>query len=361
MRSIRFSLAAMLLTAAAFTACKTTDDPPSIPSLTLSGETLNFGSSGAVQIFTVTCNTKWNVSSDQGWCTLSSAGGNGNATVTITVKTNATTSQRTATITVTTTSGTPPPKTITVSQAPQGGLADRITIEGSGTNAKLVLTTDPTDAGLFFKFGSVVGIYSGNHANTMLPASGITDDFDSGDVAFNSTATAAYSNWDAVPYANGGEIEHTLASVKAGKGDPCRLIGYTVQQIKDATVVPDNKTWRLPTNAENQAFSGQTSNVNTTVHWWDLAGGTNPSPFSGVAGGEFPSRGNGGAGKFLPAAGYRHPTTGTVTNQGSSGIYWSSTPYGGPDSYYLNFSGTLIQPGNRNHQSFGLSMRCVRE
>lgn len=362
--------AAFLLSACFMLSCgdssgDPTPPPPPAPTLTPSIETLSVGSDAVSQTVTVTSNTTWSIESNQTWCTFSSAGGNGTGTVTVTIAVNTTTSQRPATITLKTTSGTPQQtKTIAVTQDPLGGLADRITIEGSGTSAKLVITRTPTDAGLFFKFGSVVGIYSGNHANATLPAGANSDTFDSGDVAFNPTTTATYGTWDAVPYTDTetdiNTAYHTLANVKAGKGDPCRLVGYTVQQIKDATAVPDNGIWRLPTNAENQAFSGQTGYIDTTVHWWDPAGGTNPSPFSGVAGGEFPSRNSGGAGKFLPASGYRLNSDGSIRNQGTNGHYWSSSPSTASLGYYLYFYGSNVGPGHPNYSSYGFAVRCVR-
>lgn len=239
----------------------------------------------------------------------------------------------------------------------QNSLVDRITIEGSGANAKLVLTTDPTDAGLYFKFGSVVGIYSGHHANAVLPAGVNSDTFDSGDVAFDPTETATYDTWSDIPY-TAGEIEHTLVNVKAGKGDPCRLVSYTAQQVKDAADVPDNGIWRLPTNAENQEFSGQTDYIDTSVHWWAASG----SPFNGVAGGEFPSRDSGGVNKFLPAAGSRLYSKGSV-NHGSYGSYWSSTPFSVAKGlgYYMNFHSTTIYPNSLTNQATGLPVRCVRQ
>lgn len=336
-------------------------DPAPAPTLECSTASLNVGSGIASQKITVTSNTKWSIKSDQIWCALSSTDGNGKADITVTISsTNETVfSQRTATITITTTSGTPQQtKTISVTQDPPGGLADRITVEGSGANARLVITRNPTDAGLFFKFGSVVGIYSGHHANAMLPAGANSDTFDSGDVAFNPTATAAFSTWKAIPYTSGGYIDHT--QFKTGKGDPCRLVGYTAQQIKDAIYILDNKTWRLPTNVENIMFTGEIP-YETTVHWWDRVGGPNPSPFSGVAGGEFSSRDNGGADKFLPATGLRDPYDGTVHNQGSSGCYWSGLPYSSSMGYHLLILDDIVHPYNPSDVPYGFSVRCVRQ
>jgi len=74
---------------------------------------------------------------------------------------------------------------------------------------------------------------------------------------------------------------HNLTNVRAGKGDPCRLIGMTLTEIAN---FPDNNAmlaretalanegiggWRLPTDAENIAFApaGSTTTVVMIQNW----------------------------------------------------------------------------------------------
>lgn len=308
------------------------------PTLTTSTTALNYDNTAGSKTFDVTSNTDWSVSSNQTWCTFSPATDNGNKTVTVTVTANTGTS-RTATITVTTTSGTPvQTKTISVTQdAPAVGdnLADRITMSGTGDDAKLVITRDYTTAGLYFRWGSIVGIYSDTGSkNAVLPASSAAGsdgvgnwDASGADVAFNPT-TISCTTYASVPYTTGVEIQHTLENMQAGKGDPCRLVGYTIKEIKEATEVLDNKEWRMPSQQENMDFTGVTTTGPTSdnVLWfWPGA----DSPFSLVQGYEYPAKGSGVVSAsriahFLPNSGQRN-SSGKITNLNNCGYYWSST------------------------------------
>jgi len=65
---------------------------------------------------------------------------------------------------------------------------------------------------------------------------------------------------------------------------------------------------------------------------------------------------------FLPAAGNRNNSDGTLNNVGSNGNYWSSTPH--PDNsenaYNMNFNSEDANTNN-NWRSNGFSVRCVSE
>jgi len=111
---------------------------------------------------------------------------------------------------------------------------------------------------------------------------------------------------------------------------------YTWEEAK--TACP--KGWRLPTERELQSLVGAGSNWTTQ---------------NGVSGREF---GNGKL--FLPAAGYRSYSDGTLSNQGNNGYYWSSTPIGSECARSLYFLS-----GNASayyfYRSYGFSVRCVSE
>jgi uncharacterized protein (TIGR02145 family) len=223
-------------------------------------------------------------------------------------------------------------------------------------NGKYALTTDPTDAGLYFRFGSVAGIFSANHLPQTLPATN-SDPFDPLDVAWSPVAV---TDWAGVPYSTNVTIDkayHTAVNVKAGKGDPCRLVGLDLAKIKSTAAAQlaaadiDNGLWRLPTNAENKTFSGYTTGTETTAHWTTV---------DGVKGGMFPDATDGSAATFLPAAGNRS-SDGAVTNQGSYGIYWSSTPRSATYGYYLLILSTGVSPQNSHYYAYGFSVRCVRQ
>ena len=274
-----------------------------------------------------------------------------------------------------------------------GGSADRITLhKNGGSSPKLVITNDPTDPGLFFKFGGVVGI-NGNFGTYNAGA----------DIHFNPSASS-YTPFSAVPsYASTDLVNnvsvnayHNLANIKSGKGDPCRLIGMEVDEIlqfaddaalylrEAALKATGEGGWRLPTPMENLRFSGLPGAlIGYADHWWDCQGtGTNTSPFGdpgssdvykqNVEGGEFPTRGSNNSipdgSKFLPNAGH-------INNNGShdgypsgfpsassQSFYWSSDPgnnsFGG--AFYFHFA--LVYPMfTMPNQGYGATVRCVRD
>jgi uncharacterized protein (TIGR02145 family) len=151
---------------------------------------------------------------------------------------------------------------------------------------------------------------------------------------------------------------HTIANVKAGKGDPCRLVGLDLAKINDTAAASltyaniDNGRWRLPTPAEQQSFSGRELNGNYTEHWTTL---------NGVNGGMFPNTTIGDAATFLPAAGGRNNSSGQVFNQNSAGLYWSSTPLSTVGGEILTINSTSVYPLSNTNYAQGFSVRCVRQ
>jgi uncharacterized protein (TIGR02145 family) len=247
------------------------------------------------------------------------------------------------------------------------GQIDRITWDAA--TGRYALTTDPTDAGLYFKFGSVVGIYSANGALQTLPGTN-TDAFDTGDIAWNPTDAAT---WATVPVYGTTDfalatntvtppLYHNIANVKAGKGDPCRLVGLDLAKIKAtaagdlANADIDNGTWRLPTNDENKLFSGYESITTTEAHWT-----THDGTDGGVYGGMFPNTNTGSLATFLSAVGNRGSSAGSVENQNARGYYWSSMPAPSNGGYNMIFYSDYVNPVNSNVYAEGLSIRCVRQ
>ena len=246
----------------------------------------------------------------------------------VTVNNYCSTTPQTATITIT--RNNPP--------APVGGSAARLTWEPPGTTypaGRYTITYDPRDAGLYFKFGSVVGIYSGVGMNQYLvpPIVPNVDPYVYNDVAWTPEYIGAtYNDMIYVPYdSNGGLIDatfHNPTNLKSGLGDPCRLIGLDLDWIQNTMSNSesdrskyDNGTWRLPTPTENEAFLGAPTINNPSQFWWDLVESGNIS--FGMSGGEFPKN-SGGVFKFLPASGYRYDNSGVVQNQTSAGHYWAN-------------------------------------
>jgi hypothetical protein len=162
--------------------------------------------------------------------------------------------------------------------------------------------------------------------------------------------------------AAGATVPHTIASLQNGIGDPCKLVGYTVAQIKEAIAnncVPDNKKYRTPTQSENEALG-----VNNVSGWQQV------SNTYGRWFGPAVTR------QFLPGNGYRQYYNGSWT--------WSisgqgSTPQSGSAGYW---DGSVCQNHNQAHglvfdfmglgalsayrhgntgQSSALGVRCVTQ
>ncbi|MDR1156623.1 MAG: fibrobacter succinogenes major paralogous domain-containing protein, partial [Bacteroidales bacterium] len=112
--------------------------------------------------------------------------------------------------------------------------------------------------------------------------------------------------------------------------DPCRSLS-----------LGDGKNWRLPTSGE-----------------WGLIYANNYPQNTGFGVRFRPDGSN--ASVFLPAAGSRNRTNGTLSNVSMGGTYWSSSANGG-SAFYLNFNSSTVSPASTGARSHGFSVRCVSE
>jgi uncharacterized protein (TIGR02145 family) len=62
----------------------------------------------------------------------------------------------------------------------------------------------------------------------------------------------------------------------------------------------------------------------------------------------------------LPAAGDRNLTSGTLSNRGNTGYYWSSTELDS-NAYYLLFNSAIVRPAFSSPRTRGFSVRCIAE
>jgi hypothetical protein len=198
---------------------------------------------------------------------------------------------------------------------------------------------------LFFKLGGVVGF-----TNTVAAEGTPWPGADA--VKFNpGTGTPVYTTYGNIPRWNGtstadGYISstsyHTKDNVLAGRGDPCKLVGLTVAQIHAGP--SDNGKYRLPTDAENAAYSSP-----TLVAGAGWVSGTTPT--AGIYTGNIGT-------SFLPASGERH-STGVTSEVGADGHYWSSCAVNSGNGYYLWFYDKVIDPSYINSAANGNAVRCV--
>ncbi len=271
--------------------------------------------------------------------------------------------------------------------------ADRTLQIGAWDNNKVKQSTLA-----FFHFGSVVGFDLENASDT----------WDSTDVLFNPTdidPATAWNTGDANGYgkipnfgnwltatgttynaATHRDVEnfvstaayHNAEYVPQGYGDPCKLVGLTVDQIRAGVV--DNGQWRLPTARENILFAGAQNHANyldgwapgeanfslnqrspgngtTTLNFWDAAGDTSAK---GIDGGYFPGSTTSSlntSGSFLPAAGFRD-ANGTTYYVGTFGRIWSSSVANNSDGHATILSENNVMATN-NPYAWGYAVRCV--
>jgi hypothetical protein len=225
-----------------------------------------------------------------------------------------------------------------------GSTAPRIYVDTNGGDPKLMLTQSPTNNGAFFYYGGIVGW---NYNN-------------SGSANYNPTHNGGLSTWNISYSYNTSPVDHNVASLRAGNGDPCRLVGFTQQEVRDAIstsnaspYAPDNGLWRLPTGNE-------IGSVNITTGWTTNGGirghDFNISPF-GTA--------------FHPANGCLYQGAGNWIQDGNFplgvGYYWSRDRSGGPvnnPSQGYAVALRLSQYGavvNSEPQNSLFGIRCVQQ
>jgi len=242
-------------------------------------------------------------------------------------------------------------------------------------NERYVLTTDPRDAGLYFRYGSVIGLFSGagRHTQDLSLGTNLSAFNAATHVTINITPVGI-SNVNDVPFVNTqtniDASYHNATNVKTGRGDPCRLVGLDLNNIKYKTAGQltlaeiDNGLWRLPTGLEQQQFTGHvTDQAYTGGYWWWMQG-QNPSGFTlGIAGGEFPERNhvNGGPDKFLPAAGDR-TSGGEAARQRTRGAYLTSAIKPGSTSFMgFHFDSGTLYLNSAYSKDYFWPARCVQQ
>ncbi|MGL5563793.1 MAG: hypothetical protein ACRDCN_14415, partial [Tannerellaceae bacterium] len=204
----------------------------------------------------------------------------------------------------------------------EGVAAPRIFVQGTGDNAKLMLTKKPTNYGAYFQFMGITAWEYDESVNYK-------------PIANTTIGTSGWTSSSA----------HNVTSLRAGKGDPCRLVGYTQKQVQDmlgANIVPDNKKWKTPESNLGIATDNRTN--------WKVQDGINGHYLNTAT----PQS------DFLPAAGLAW-SGGTLGQQGSVGAYWTQeSPHPNQGSPLTVQSGGF-NINNQQHHSLRMSVRCVRQ
>lgn len=252
-----------------------------------------------------------------------------------------------------------------------------ITHTGTGDNARLEIATDPNDGGVFFKPGSVIATASGpgglNYMKGLPSYDGDRFTFD--DIVFNPSnrvfdSRPLWIQWNDIPNMPNESLGtapratpedgfHVLSNIlKKGWGDPCRLVGLTIDQIKGGMI--DNKQWRLPTHWEldqdfNHSHSGVRWNQGAVLQA-QLTGKGHSFVASGIRYGDSGSVGG--------SAWTNSMTTSTPAHE--IGIISEITTHRNNYMYFIlstpNItSQTLTISTGASHSGEGMTARCVRQ
>ncbi|GHV35867.1 hypothetical protein FACS1894178_6340 [Bacteroidia bacterium] len=121
--------------------------------------------------------------------------------------------------------------------------------------------------------------------------------------------------------------------------------GETWEKAND----PSPAGWRVPTYDELRTLL----DAEKVSSEWTILNGVNGRKFTDIATGNS---------LFLPAAGYRYWSDGSLRYVGTSGYCWSSMrgPGGSEYAYYFRFSSSDVDMGN-SYRKFGRPIRCVAE
>lgn len=116
---------------------------------------------------------------------------------------------------------------------------------------------------------------------------------------------------------------------------------------------PSPAGWSLP-----KASTNELENV-----WWDF--GTSDNKYDGAA---WNTSNKGasyevatGTSTYYPASGYVNRTTGKFSNVGSSGYYWSQSPYGNTNGRLLSFYSSALNRSNNYGRADAFPVRCVQD
>jgi uncharacterized protein (TIGR02145 family) len=305
--------------------------------LSVSPTSYQWEASGGAKAFTVTTNVPsgWGYSGLPSWLTASKSGN----TLTLTASANSGAARSAVTVTITATGATN--ASISVSQKAvqiaSGTWAYSNVYRQSGQLKFNTASGQQYEKGqgMLFKWGSLIGLNPSSSYPTWNQQMFIPTEYTGG-------TPSSYAN---IPYDTGTAVLSSY-NAAAGTGDICRYItakGWV------------SGRWRMPTTTELQnLYNAGSSKVGSfgaqsaTDYdgWTDITSGYN--------------FGSGSNQRFFPAAGSR-TTDGTLNYVGTSGYYWSASPYNSSSAYSLYFYSTYVGPATSNDKQLAFSVRCIAE
>jgi len=176
-------------------------------------------------------------------------------------------------------------------------------------------------------------------------------------------------NWYAGTNAQSVAVDQLWRQSTFPPNDPCLKImanGLTYSTwYPAASSVTSGGTsgtgWRLPTQHQwSSLYRGGTINgartaaLANTWDWYQLSS----SNTEGAKGAAIKPDGVTTT-LFLPANGYRNPTTASLLYQGGGGYYWSADIMGA-NAYYLYFDSGSVSPALSRDRGRGFALRCIK-
>ena len=156
--------------------------------------------------------------------------------------------------------------------------------------------------------------------------------------AHPTTFIAYNSNNDDWYYSSGSSTDNTRWQSSKTIYDPCPA------------------GWRVPDGGSTGVWSkafGTSSYWATSSNWDSTNNGMDFSKTDKKLGSSGPI--------WYPASGYRHDSSGALSNVGSRGYYWSVSPLG-HHAYFLYFSYSgYVGPAGSSYRAYGQSVRCLQE
>jgi hypothetical protein len=164
---------------------------------------------------------------------------------------------------------------------------------------------------------------------------------------------------DLIQWGRGADGHQLMTWSSATAGSPVNGTTATLS----TTDVPGNALFIIASSSPNDWRSGQNNNL-----WQGVSGINNPCP----SGWRLPTQPEWAAETGitnyntaysqlkLTTAGLRNFSTGSLSEIGSSGDYWSSTPYtaNGTPAYYFYIISGSADPAHFNYRAMGFSVRC---
>jgi hypothetical protein len=268
----------------------------------------------------------------------------------------------------------------------------RLTFAAQGTTDKQYYQ------GVFFRWGSLVGISPGLTNGSSTFAAGTNGNLATGTPIYvppvpggpitwektnlTSAQSASYSsfsyfsthytpypnNFDYIPYVNtdDGSLGSTAPTYNPGafKGDICRY-------LTGQSGIPDG-AWVMPTLAdfESASRSNWTGIVPDSTYWYRQPQENGIFPTTITGNGQIDSNSDGtyhtwtwgasycNTATVLPVSGYRYITFGTLYFEGLIGIYWSSSVGSENRAYCLDFESEVVVT-HLAGRGRGSPVRCV--